>query len=71
MQGTIPAVRSLLSRGHASVKDINSVGYTPLHVSLIRETVVRYIKAILMLRELLTLVSSLLQSIITQSFAKY
>ena len=36
-QGNIPAVRSLLSRGHASVKDTNSKGYTPLHVSLRRE----------------------------------
>ena len=37
-QGNIPAVTSLLSRGHASVKDTNSWGFTPLHVSLIRET---------------------------------
>ena len=36
-QGNIPAVRNLLSRGHASVKDTNSEGYTPLHVSLRRE----------------------------------
>ena len=36
-QGNIPAVRSLLSRGHASVKDTDSKGYTPLHVSLRRE----------------------------------
>ena len=56
-QGNIPAVRSLLSRGHASVKDTSSWGYTPLHVSLIRNTGLRYIKAFLKLRELLTLVS--------------
>ena len=37
-QGNIPAVRTLLSGGHASVRDTNSEGYTPLHVSSIRET---------------------------------
>ena len=34
-EGNVPAVRSLLSRGHASVRDTNSQGYTPLHVSLL------------------------------------
>ena len=33
-KGNISAVRGLLSRGLASVKDTNSDGYTPLHVSL-------------------------------------
>ena len=33
-QGNVPAVRSLLSRGHASVRDTDSLGHTPLHVSL-------------------------------------
>lgn len=37
-QGNVPAVRSLLSGGHASVRDTNSQGYTPLHVSLMIET---------------------------------
>ena len=37
-QGNVPAVRSLLSGGHASVRDTDSRGYTPLHVSLIHET---------------------------------
>ena len=37
-QGNVPAVRSLLSGGHASVRDTNSRGYTPLHVSLAGET---------------------------------
>lgn len=32
-QGNVPAVRSLLSGGHASVRDTDSRGYTPLHVS--------------------------------------
>ena len=36
-QGNVPAVMSLLSRGHASVRDTDSRGFTPLHVSLIRE----------------------------------
>ena len=36
-QGNVPAVRSLLSGGHASVRDTDSRGYTPLHVSLIDE----------------------------------
>ena len=36
-QGNVPAVMSLLSRGHASVRDTNSRGLTPLHVSLIWE----------------------------------
>ena len=35
-QGNTPAVRKLLSGGYASVEDINSEGYTPLHVSLFR-----------------------------------
>ena len=34
-QGNVSAVRSLLSGGHASVRDTNSQGYTPLHVSVI------------------------------------
>ena len=37
-QGNVPATRSLLSGGHASVKDTDSRGYTPLHVSLVGET---------------------------------
>lgn len=37
-QGNLPAVRSLLSAGHASVRDTDSRGYTPLHVSLSLET---------------------------------
>ena len=37
-QGNVPAVRSLLSGGHASVRDTDSRGYTPLHVSLINES---------------------------------
>jgi len=32
--GNVPAVRRLLSGGHASVRDTNSRGYTPLHVSI-------------------------------------
>ncbi len=32
-EGNISAVKSLLSRGHASVRDTDSAGYTPLHVS--------------------------------------
>ena len=36
-QGNVPAVRSLLSGGHASVRDTDSRGYTPLHVSLVAE----------------------------------
>lgn len=34
-EGNVPAVRKLLSRGHASVRDTDSRGYTPLHVSLL------------------------------------
>ena len=37
-QGNVSAVRSLLSRGLASVRDTDSRGYTPLHVSLINST---------------------------------
>ena len=33
-QGNISAVRGLLSEGYASVRDTDSQGYTPLHVSL-------------------------------------
>ena len=36
-QGNVSAVRSLLLGGHASVRDTDSRGYTPLHVSLIHE----------------------------------
>lgn len=36
-EGNLPAVRSLMSRGHASVRDTDSQGYTPLHVSHSRE----------------------------------
>ena len=36
-QGNVSAVRNLLSGGRASVRDTNSQGYTPLHVSLTRE----------------------------------
>ena len=35
-QGNVPAVRTLLSGGLASVRDTDSRGYTPLHVSLVR-----------------------------------
>jgi len=35
--GNLPAVRSLLSGGHASVRDTDSQGCTPLHVSRSRE----------------------------------
>jgi len=36
-EGNLPAVRSLLSGGHASVGDTDSRGCTPLHVSRLRE----------------------------------
>ena len=36
-EGNVSAVRRLFSRGHASVRDTDSRGYTPLHVSLINE----------------------------------
>jgi len=36
-EGNLPAVRSLLSGGHASVGDTDSQGFTPLHVSRSRE----------------------------------
>jgi len=36
-KGNLPAVRSLLSGGHASVRDTDSQGCTPLHVSRSRE----------------------------------
>ena len=49
-QGNVPAVRSLLSGGHASVRDTDSRGYTPLHVSLINvPSSTRYI-CVLMIR---------------------
>lgn len=32
-EGNVPAVRKLLAEGYASVRDTNSRGYTPLHVS--------------------------------------
>ena len=35
-QGNVPAVKHLLSKGHASVRDTDSRGYTPLHVSFKR-----------------------------------
>ena len=34
-KGNLPAVRTLLSKGHASVRDTDSSGRTPLHVSKI------------------------------------
>ena len=37
-QGNLPAVQSLLVRGYASVRDTDSRGHTPLHVSLVGET---------------------------------
>ena len=37
-QGNVPAVRDLLSRGYASVRDTDCGGNTPLHVSLVGET---------------------------------
>ena len=36
-EGNVSAVRGLLSGGHASVRDTDSQGYTPLHVSLLGE----------------------------------
>ena len=36
-QGDVSGVRFLLSEGHASVRDTDSQGYTPLHVSLVHE----------------------------------
>ena len=36
-QGNVPAVRTLISGGHASVRDTDSEGYTPLHVSFTME----------------------------------
>lgn len=32
-EGNLPAVRTLISKGHASIRDTDSRGYTPLHVS--------------------------------------
>ena len=37
-QGNVPAVRDLLSGGYASIRDTDSWGYTPLHVSFAGET---------------------------------
>ena len=37
-EGNVHAVRKLLSGGHASVRDTESEGFTPLHVSFMSET---------------------------------
>ncbi len=37
-EGNVPAVRKLLLQGHASVRDTDSKGFTPLHVSFMNET---------------------------------
>ena len=67
-QGNVSAVRRLLSKGHASVRDTDSRGYTPLHVSLINEpNPPRYIKRFDKLKPL-TLAPSLLRRVIIQSF---
>lgn len=36
-EGNVGAVRRLLTDGHASVDDVNRIGETPLHVSLIAQ----------------------------------
>lgn len=41
-QGNVIAVRTLLSDGHASARDTDSSGYTPLHVSRVSETNLKY-----------------------------
>ena len=62
-QGNTSAVRELLSGGYASVRDTDSRGYTPLHVSLFKHESSSFVKCLM-------LVSSLQLKIITQSFAK-
>lgn len=39
--GNVPAIRELLAKGKASVKDTDSFGYTPLHVSLLSFSMLR------------------------------
>ena len=62
-QGNTPAVRKLLLGGYASVRDTNSEGYTPLHVSLFRHKPLSFVKCLMS-------VSSSQLRIIIQSFAK-
>ena len=62
-QGNTEAVRALLSRGDASVRDTDSRGYTPLHVSLLRHEPLFFVKRLM-------LVPSLPLKVIIQSFAE-
>ena len=43
-QGNTSAVRELLSGGYASVRDTDSRGHTPLHVSLLRHEPLSFVK---------------------------
>ena len=62
-QGNASAVMSLLSGGHASIRDTDSHGFTPLHVS--------GIPSVLDTLNLLTTVPSLLHRTFIQSFGKF
>jgi len=68
-EGNLSAVRKLLSGGHASVRDTDSLGYTPLHVSCSREIKAAQYPNISNTSEELTLASSLLPRIITRNSA--
>ena len=70
-QGNVPGVRSLLSGGHASIRDTNSQGYTPLHVSLTREDRSSLTPNHYDRWKSLTLSPRLLQRIFIRSFAKF
>ena len=62
-QGNTSAVKELLSGGYASVRDTDSRGYTPLHVSLFRHEPLSFVKCLM-------LVSSLQLRTTTQRFVK-
>lgn len=70
-QGNVPGVRSLLSGGHASVRDTNARGYTPLHVSLTSEDRSSLIPKHFDIWKSLTLSQRLRQRTFIQSFAKF
>ena len=67
-QGNVPAVRDLLSRGHASVRDTDSWGATPLHVSLVGEVNLELYLSMCEIGNCLMLALSMPQRIIIQSF---
>ena len=68
VEGDVLGVKTLLSKGFASVRDTDSLGYTPLHVSLSCHGIVSWQK-LLVVSNGLMFASSLLHRIIILNYA--